>query len=77
MRHPEWTGDWQMPEGVQQADIDPTTGQLAKADTTTKRAELLLAGPCRDQKRNDATDETAQEPPAQIDGDEKRQEPSD
>src|SRR6266480_2223858 len=28
--HPEWTGDWQMPEGLQQAEIDPATGQLAK-----------------------------------------------
>src|SRR2546429_5866960 len=28
--HPEWAGDWQMPEGIQQADIDLATGQLAK-----------------------------------------------
>jgi penicillin-binding protein 1B len=42
--HPEWTGDWQMPEGVQQADIDPTTGHLAKADTTNKRSELFIGG---------------------------------
>ena len=34
-----WDGDWQMPDGVQQADIDPATGEIAKADsaTTTKR----------------------------------------
>ncbi|HEX3084410.1 MAG TPA: PBP1A family penicillin-binding protein, partial [Pyrinomonadaceae bacterium] len=24
--HPEWTGDWTMPDGVQQTDIDPATG---------------------------------------------------
>ena len=42
--HPDWTGDWQMPEGIQQADIDPTTGALASADTVTKRPELFLNG---------------------------------
>src|SRR2546429_3027679 len=42
--HPEWTGDWQMPEGVQQADIDPTTGDVAKADSTAKRGELFING---------------------------------
>jgi penicillin-binding protein 1B len=42
--HPEWTGDWQMPDGVQQADIDPTTGDIAKADATTKRGEVFING---------------------------------
>ena len=42
--HPEWTGDWQMPDGVQQADIDPTTGDIAKADATTKRGEFFING---------------------------------
>ncbi len=42
--HPEWVGDWQMPEGVQQTDIDPTTGDIAKADTTNKRPELFISG---------------------------------
>src|SRR5437868_874816 len=27
--HPEWQGDWQMPAGIQQADIDTRTGLLA------------------------------------------------
>src|SRR5712671_6477835 len=57
--HPEWTGDWQMPEGVQQADIDPATGQLAKADTTTKRPELFISGTLPGSDKVDATDETA------------------
>src|SRR5438034_6916682 len=30
--HPEWQGDWQMPAGIQQAEIDPKTGQPAKPD---------------------------------------------
>lgn len=42
--HPEWVGDWQMPEGIQQTDIDPTTGDIAKAESTNKRAELFING---------------------------------
>jgi len=59
--HPEWTGDWQMPEGVQQADIDPATGQLAKADTTTKRPELFISGTLPGD-RTEGADDMAQEP---------------
>jgi penicillin-binding protein 1B len=66
--HPEWTGDWQMPEGVQQAEIDPTTGQLAKADTITKRPEFFISGTLPGENA-DATDEIALEPPAPINGD--------
>ncbi|MDX6528718.1 MAG: penicillin-binding protein [Blastocatellia bacterium] len=66
--HPEWTGDWQMPEGVQQADIDPTTGQLAKADTITKRPEFFIGGTLPGENAAPA-DEMAQEPPAEGDGD--------
>jgi penicillin-binding protein 1B len=73
--HPEWTGDWQMPEGVQQADIDPTTGQLAQADTTTRRPELFIGGTLPGSEKDETTEETAQEPPAQIDGDESGKNP--
>ncbi|MGB9181742.1 MAG: PBP1A family penicillin-binding protein, partial [Pyrinomonadaceae bacterium] len=38
--HPEWTGDWQMPEGIQQIEIDTATGQLPTAASTNKRTEL-------------------------------------
>lgn len=68
--HPEWTGDWQMPEGVQQADIDPTTGQLAKADTITKRPELFIGGTLPGSDKVDETEATAEEAPAQTEGDE-------
>lgn len=67
--HPEWTGDWQMPEGIQQADIDPTTGQLAKADATNKRGELFINGTLPGSESTAPTDEMADEPPS-IDGDE-------
>jgi len=42
--HPEWAGDWQMPEGIQQVNIDPTTGALATADNPNKRTELFING---------------------------------
>ncbi len=42
--HPEWTGDWQAPGGIQQENIDPTTGLIAKADSPNKRAELFING---------------------------------
>jgi penicillin-binding protein 1B len=40
--HPEWGGDWQQPPGIQQAEIDPRTGQLAAADSPFKRTELFI-----------------------------------
>jgi penicillin-binding protein 1B len=40
--HPDWGGDWQMPEGVKQAEIDPRTGLLASADDPSKRTELFI-----------------------------------
>jgi penicillin-binding protein 1B len=42
--HPEWAGDWQMPEGIQQVNIDPATGKLATADNPNKRIELFING---------------------------------
>ena len=48
--HPEWTGDWNMPDGVQQAEIDPTTGAVASTESTTKRGEFFINGTSPDQK---------------------------
>ncbi len=42
--HPEWQGDWKMPEGIQQAEIDPTTGQLTTPDNPNRRSELFING---------------------------------
>jgi penicillin-binding protein 1B len=42
--HPEWNGDWAMPEGIEQAEIDTHTGQLATADSLNKRTELFISG---------------------------------
>src|SRR5205807_8615309 len=65
--HPEWTGDWQMPAGIQQADIDPSTGALAKADATTKRAELFINGTLPGSENGEAADDTAREPSSDVD----------
>jgi penicillin-binding protein 1B len=42
--HPEWAGDWQMPAGVEQIEIDAETGALPKDGTATKRTELFICG---------------------------------
>jgi penicillin-binding protein 1B len=58
--HPEWTGDWQMPEGIQQEDIDPSTGLLAKADNTSKRSEMFINGTAPGAEDTDGTEDTAE-----------------
>jgi penicillin-binding protein 1B len=42
--HPEWEGDWEMPSGVEQVEINPKTGELAKPEDVDKRVELFLNG---------------------------------
>lgn len=42
--HPEWNGDWQMPEGVRLEEIDTATGKLATEETVNRRKELFIAG---------------------------------
>lgn len=44
--HPDWAGDWQMPEGIQQAEIDTRTGKLAGSDTPAerRRTEIFING---------------------------------
>jgi penicillin-binding protein 1B len=42
--HPEWNGDWAMPEGIEQAEIDTRIGGLATAESTSKRTELFING---------------------------------
>jgi penicillin-binding protein 1B len=59
--HPEWVGDWQMPEGIQQTDIDPTTGDIAKAETTNKRSELFINGTKPGSENGEGTEDMAQD----------------
>ncbi len=66
--HPEWQGDWQMPGGIQQAEIDTRTGMLALPEDQFKRTELFINGTApTEQSIIEPTDETA--PPAEPPGD--------
>ncbi len=42
--HPEWDGDWQMPAGIEQVEINPGTGQPSVAEDTEKRVEFFING---------------------------------
>jgi penicillin-binding protein 1B len=42
--HPEWQGDWQMPEGIEQVAINPKTGEVAAEDDPERRIELFING---------------------------------
>jgi penicillin-binding protein 1B len=65
--HPEWTGDWQTPAGIQQQEIDPTTGAIAKADTLTKRPEFFINGTGPGSENSEANDEMATDPSSDVD----------
>jgi penicillin-binding protein 1B len=42
--HPEWGGDWQKPNGVEEALIDPSTGLLASEESENRRLEYFIGG---------------------------------
>ena len=42
--HPEWEGDWNMPAGVEQVDINPRTGTPTAVGDTEKRVEYFING---------------------------------
>jgi len=42
--HPEWEGDWDMPPGVEQVEINPKTGAPTAAGDTEKRVEFFING---------------------------------
>ena len=42
--HPEWEGDWEMPAGIEQVEINAKTGQLAAPEDTEKRVEFFING---------------------------------
>jgi len=63
--HPEWQGDWQAPEGVQEAEIDPKTGQLATPDDPNKRTEFFINGTL---PSNEKPTSEAEESPTPDDG---------
>src|SRR5215213_1754955 len=42
--HPEWEGDWDMPPGVEQIEINPKTGAPTAPGDTVKRTEFFING---------------------------------
>ena len=42
--HPEWEGDWNMPAGIEQVDINPRTGKPTESGDTEKRVEYFING---------------------------------
>jgi penicillin-binding protein 1B len=42
--HPEWEGDWQMPPGIEEVEINSKTGAPASAEDTDKRVEFFING---------------------------------
>jgi penicillin-binding protein 1B len=43
-QHPEWQGDWDMPPGVEQIEIDPKTGAPTEVGDAEKRVEFFING---------------------------------
>jgi penicillin-binding protein 1B len=56
--HPEWAGEWQMPPGVEQAEIDPANGNLASPESASRRVELFVSGTAP----TEASDAPAEDP---------------
>src|SRR6185503_4994537 len=42
--HPEWEGDWNMPPGVEQVEINPKTGKATAPGDAEKRVEFFIHG---------------------------------
>ena len=59
--HPEWEGDWTMPAGIEQVEINSKTGEVATAEDPEKRVELFINGPGPNKAASAATDEASPE----------------
>ena len=42
--HPEWSGDWEKPAGVEELEINPKTGEPTAEGDTEKRVEYFING---------------------------------
>jgi hypothetical protein len=62
--HPEWNGDWQMPENIQQIEIDPNTGQPATPESQSRRMELFINGTAPSTAKSEEPAEETVEPEA-------------
>src|SRR5258705_7240889 len=62
--HPEWEGDWEMPSGLTQVEINPKTGEPSAPGDTEKRTELFINGTGPNHIEDLATEEATPEPEA-------------
>ena len=62
-KHPEWEGDWDMPPGVEEAAINPKTGEPTAPEDTEKRTEFFINGTGPSHAEAESEEETAEELP--------------
>jgi penicillin-binding protein 1B len=43
-QHPEWQGDWEMPAGIEQEEINPKTGAPSAPEDVERRVEFFING---------------------------------
>jgi len=59
--HPEWDGDWKMPAGIEQVDVNPKTGAPTEPGDTEKRVEFFINGTGPSQVSETPTEEATPE----------------
>jgi penicillin-binding protein 1B len=59
--HPEWDGDWEMPAGVEQVEVNPATGAPLAEGDTEKRVEFFINGTGPSHATAEATEEPSPE----------------
>jgi penicillin-binding protein 1B len=68
--HPEWTGDWQAPSGIQEAEITLDSGDVASTEPPVKRVEFFVSGTVPGEQDSE-DDEMAQQSSADGEEDER------
>src|SRR5689334_23889026 len=58
-QHPEWQGDWEMPAGIEQEEINPKTGEPSAPEDVAKRVEFFIDGTGPNHGSNTPTEETS------------------
>lgn len=62
-KHPDWEGDWEMPAGVEQVEINPDTGELTASGDAEKRIEFFINGTGPDHAADVTEEPTPEELP--------------
>jgi penicillin-binding protein 1B len=57
-QHPEWEGDWEMPAGIEQEEINPKTGEPSATEDVEKRVEFFIDGTGPNHAAETPTEET-------------------